>query len=168
MGSDLLALVNLTEGDFEIGIWLCGRRDNIRVINRTQQRKDDIFSQEGSLAGDTYFRVPGASNVFSTQRPETVDAFDPREFLVVGIYTRDSFDSDARYLGVKSRFQTASQLEFRLDGWRFIKPIIPTNADVLIDKPERNIRIQLVKNQRIVSYAQRKNLALRLDNIHNL
>jgi hypothetical protein len=165
--SDLLALVNLTEGDFEIGIWLCDRRDNIRVINMTQPRKDDIFPQEGSLPGDPYFGVPGASTLFSPQRPETVDAFDPREFLVGGIYTRDSFDSDGRYLGVKSRFQTAIQLEFRLDGWRFIKPIIATNADVLLDKPDRNIGIQLVKKQSIVSYAQLKNLALGLDKIYN-
>ena len=58
-------------------------------------------------------------------------------------------------------------MEFRFDVWRFIKPIIATNADVLLDKPDRNIGLQLVKKQSIVSYAQLKNLALGLDKIYN-
>ena len=91
-----------------------------------------------------------------------MDAFDPREFLVGGSYTRGSFDSDGRYLGVKSRLQTASQLEFRLDGWGLIKPIIATNADVLLDKPARHSGIQPVKKQSIVSDAQLKYLAVGL------
>ena len=99
--SDLLERVNLTEGDFEIGIWLCDRRDNIRLINMTQPSEDDIFPQEGSLPGDPYFGVPGASTLFSPQSPEHVDEVNPREFLVGGIYKRASFASDARYLGVK-------------------------------------------------------------------
>ena len=99
----------------------------------TPPTKDDIFPQEGSPPADPYFGVTGASTFFSPQRPETGEAFDPREFLVGVIYTRDSFDLDGRYLGVKSRFQTASQLEFRLDGRSFIKPTIATNADILLD-----------------------------------
>ena len=151
--SALLAQVNLTEGDFEIGIWLCDRRYNIRGINMTQPRKDDIFPQEGSLPRDPYFEVPGAPTLTARQRPETVDAVDPRALLVGGIYTRDSFESDGRYLGVKSRFQTATELEFRLDGRRIIKPIIATKADVLLDKPDQNIGIQLVHKKSSLIYS---------------
>ncbi len=165
--SSLLTLVNLTEGDFEIGIWLADRRDNTRIISFNQPRKDDIFPQEGSLPGDVYVGVPGASTVFSAAQPETTDAFDPREFLIGGIYTRDSFDKQGRYLGVKSRFNTTSELEMRMDGYRMIKPLMTTNADVLQDKPDRNIGTQLIKKQSIVSYAQLKNLVLGLDKIFN-
>ena len=163
----VLDLVNLTEGDFSFGIWLCDRRDNIRVIELQQPRKDDIFPQEGDLPGEVYVGVPGASTLFSPQEPETVDAFDAREFLVGGIYTRDSFDKDGRYLGVKSRFNTTTQLEMRMDGFRMVKPLIATNADVLQDKPSRNIGTQFIKKQGIVSYAQIKNLVLGLDKIFN-
>jgi len=165
--SSLLALVNLTEGDFSFGIWMCDRRDNIRVIEIQQPRKDDIFPQEGNLPGEVYVGVPGASTIFAPTEPETVDAFDPREFLLGGIYTRDAFDKDGRYLGVKSRFNTTNELEMRMDGFRMIKPLTATNADVLQDKPTRNIGTQFVKQQNIVSYAQIKNLALGLDKIFN-
>ena len=45
--------------------------------------------------------------------------------------------------------------------------MIATNAVVLLDKPDQNIGIQLVKKQSIVSYAQLTNLALGLDKIYN-
>ena len=54
-----------------------------------------------------------------------------------------------------------------MDGWILLKPVIATNAEVLLDKPDRNIGIQLVKKQSSVSYAQLKNLALGLDKIYN-
>ncbi len=165
--SAILGIVNLTEGDFEIGIWLADRRDNVRIISLNQPRKEDVFPQEGVLPGDAYKGIPGASTVFSATEPETTDAFDPREFLIGGIYTRDSFDKQGRYLGVKSRFNTTTELELRMDGYRMIKPLIATNADVLQDKPTRNISTQFIKKQSIVSYAQLKNLVLGLDKIFN-
>ena len=48
-----------------------------------------------------------------------------------------------------------------------IKPLMTTNADVLLDKPTRNIGTQFIKKQNIVSYAQAKNLVLGLDKIFN-
>lgn len=165
--SSFFDIVNLTEGDFAFGIWMVDRRDNIRVIEIQQPRKDDIFPQQGNLPGEVYVGVPGASTIFSPTEPETVDAFDPREFLLGGIYTRDAFDKDGRYLGVKSRFNTTNELEMRMDGYRMIKPLTATNADVLQDKPTRNIGTQFVKQQNIVSYAQIKNLVLGLDKIFN-
>lgn len=165
--NDLLNLVNLTEGDFSIGIWLADRRDNVRIIELTQSRKDDVLAQEGKLPGQAYKGVPGVSAFFAAQQPDTTDAFDPREFLIGGIYTKDSFDAQGRYLGVRSRYNTTTQMEMRMDGYRMIKPLLVTNADTTNEKPERNIGTQLIKKQGIVSYAQAKNLVLGLDRIFN-
>ncbi len=165
--NDFLDFLNITEGDFEIGIWMTDRRDNVRIISMTQPRKEEIFPQEGTLPGEPYKGVPGGSTIFAAQEPDTTDAFDPREFLTGGIYTRDSFDKQGRYLGVKSRFNTVTELELRLDGFRMVKPLMATNADVLLDKPTRNISTQFIKKQSIVSYAQIKNLVLGLDKIFN-
>jgi len=157
-----------TEGDFSLGIWMADRRDNVRIIDdMTQSRKNDTLSQKGTLPGKAYKGVPGASQFFSAQKPDTTNAFDPREFLVGGLFTKDSFDGDGRYIGLQSRFQTATELEMRIDGWRMIKPVMATNVDVLQDKPTRNIGTQLIKKQSIVSYAQLKNLVLGLDRIFN-
>ena len=167
--NDILALVNLTDGDYELGIWLADRRDNIRIINMTQPRQEEIFPQEGNLPGEPYKGVPGASTIFSATEPDTTDAFDPREFLVGGIYTRDAFDKQGRYLGVKSRFNTTTELQFIMDGFRMVKPLVATNVltDFTSNKPSRNIGTQIIKNQSIVSYAQLKNLVLGLEKIFN-
>ena len=161
------ALLNLVEGDFSFGIWLADRRDNVRIIDLTQPRKEEVFSQEGNLPGKPYKGVPGASTVFAATEPDTTDAFDPREFIIGGIFLRDAFDKQGRYLGLSSDFKGATELEMRLDGHRMVKPGIATNADVLQDKPTRNIGTQLIKKQSIVSYAQAKNLVLGLDKIFN-
>jgi len=158
---------NLTEGDFSFGIWLADRRDNVRIIEFNQPRKDDVFSQEAALPGEPYKGVSGASTFFAAQEPDTTDAFDPREFLIGGIYTRDSFDGQGRYAGVPSRYKGATELQMNLDGYRMTKPLMVTNVDVLQDKPTRNIGTQLIKKQSIVSYAQAKNLVLGLDKIFN-
>ncbi len=160
-------LRDLLDGDFSMGIWLCDRRDNVKVIQFNQPRKNEILPHEANLPGELYVGVPGASTIFSPQQPETVDAFDPREFLVGGIYTRNSFDKDGRYQGLNSRFRKTTEMEMRIDGWRMIKPLMATNADVLQDKPTRNIQTQFVKKQSIISYAQIKNLVLGLDKLFN-
>ncbi len=166
--NSFLDLLNLTEGDFSLGIFLVDRRDNVRVIDDlVQQRKDDVLPQEGKLPGKPFKGVPGVSVFFAAQEPDTTDAFDPREFLFGGIYTRDSFDGQGRYLGVRSRYNTVTEMEFQMDAYRMIKPIISTNADVLQDKPTRNIGAQFIKRNSIVSYAQLKNLTLGLDKIFN-
>jgi len=161
------ALFNLTEGDFGFKIWLADRRDNVRIIELNQPRKDDIFPQEGQLPGEPYKGVPGASTFFSAQQPDTTAAFDPREFLIGGIMSSDSFDGQGRYEGLKSRYKGATELEIRIDGYRMTKPLSATNADVLQDKPTRNITTQFIKKPGIVSYAQLKNLILGLDKIFN-
>lgn len=164
----LSEIVNLTEGDFELGIWMVDTRDNVRIIkNINQTRKTDILPQKGDLPGDPYKGIPGASTIFSAANVDPTDAFDPRRFWMGGIYTRDSFDGQGRYLGVKSRFRNATEMQFNMDGYRMGKPIVATNADVLQAKPTRNIGTQLIKKQSIVSYAQAKNLVLGLDKIFN-
>ncbi len=166
--NSFLELLKPTEGDFSLGIWMMDRRDNVRIIDDlTQSRKNDTLSQKGNLPGKAYKGVPGASQFFQAQKPDTTDAFDPREFLMGGIYTRDSFDGDGRYIGLQSRFSTASELQMNMDAYRMIKPLLATNVDILQDKPTRNIGTQLIKKQSIVSYAQLKNLVLGLDKIFN-
>ncbi len=166
--NSFLDLLNLTEGDFAIGIWMADRRDNVRVIDDlTQARKDDVLPQQGKLPGKAFKGVPGVSAFFAAQEPDTTDAFDPREFIIGGIYLRDAFDGQGRYLGVRSRFNTVTEMEWQMDGYRMIKPLIATNADVLQDKPTRNVGTQLIKKNSIVSYAQIKNLVLGLDKIFN-
>lgn len=166
--NSFLDILNLTEGDFALGIYMVDRRDNVRLIDDlVQQRKDDVLPQEGKLPGKPYKGVPGVSVFFAAQEPDTTDAFDPREFLFGGIYTRDSFDGQGRYLGVRSRFNTVTEMEWNIDGYRMVKPLISTNADVLQDKPTRNVGAQLLKRNSIVSYAQIKNLTLGLDKIFN-
>ena len=163
-----LDLVNLTEGDFSLGIFLVDRRDNVRLIDDLNiQRKDDVLHHDGKLPGKPYKGVPGVSAFFAAQEPDTTDAFDPREFLFGGIYTRDSFDGQGRYLGVRSRFNTVTEMEMQMDGYRMTKPIVTTNADVFQDKPTRNIGTQLIQKGSIISYAQAKNLVLGLDKIFN-
>lgn len=162
------ALVNVTEGDYNFGIWMADRRDNIRIIDDlVQTRREYVFSQQGKLPGKPFKGVPGVSSFLAAQNPDTTDAFDPREFLVGGIYTRDSFDGQGRYSDNFSKYNNVEDMTLTLDGYRMIKPLIVTNADVLQDKPTRNIGTQFVKKQSITSYAQAKNLVLGLDKIFN-
>ncbi len=161
-------LINITEGDYAFGIWMADRRDNIRIIDDlVQPRREYVFSQEGKLPGKPFKGVPGISSFLKATEPDTTDAFDPREFLVGGIYTRDSFDGQGRYSDVFNRFNNQESMTLSLDGYRFIKPLITTNADVLQDKPTRNIGTQFIKKQSITSYAQAKNLVLGLSRIFN-
>lgn len=162
------ALVNLTEGDYNFGIWMADRRDNIRIIDDlVQTRREYVFSQQGKLPGKPFKGVPGVASFLAAQEPDTTDAFDPRQFLVGGIYTRDSFDGQGRYSDNLSKYNNVEDMKLTLDGFRMIKPLIVTNADVLQDKPTRNIGTQFIKKQSITSYAQAKNLVLGLDKIFN-
>jgi hypothetical protein len=164
----VVALINLTEGDYAFGIWMADRRDNVRIIDDlVQPRREYVFSQQGNLPGKPFKGVPGISSFLAATEPDTTDAFDPREFLVGGIYTRDSFDGQGRYSDLFSRFNNQESMKLSLDGHRMIKPLIVTNADVLQDKPTRNIGTQFIKKQSITSYAQAKNLVLGLSKIFN-
>ncbi len=150
-------------GDYAIGIWMADRRHNVRVIPFTQGRNITVTPQEAKLPGDVYKGVPGTSIFLSAEEPDTTDVFDPREFLMGGIYTMDSFDSQGRYLGLRSRFFNKNELELAIDGWRMIKPLLVTNVDEPNSKPDRNIELgPQPREESIISYAQAKNLVLGL------
>lgn len=156
-----------TDGDFKVGIWMADRRDNTRIIELNQERNVTVFPQEGKLPGKPYRGVPGASQFFSASEPDTTDGFDPREFVVGGIYTRESFDTQGRYIGLRSRFVFKNEMEMALDGFRRVKPLVATNVDIPTSKPTRNIETQRLKKESIDSYAQLKNLVLGLERIFN-
>jgi len=171
VGSDLLQ----SAGDYDIGIYLIDRRDNVRIISFTQGKNNDIVAQEGNLPGEFYKGVPGSSAIFSAKEPENTDAFDPREFLVGGIYTRDSFDSQGRYqsgsieawfaqllLRTVNRFASATELEMAIDGFRRVKPLYVTNVDEPNNLPTRNIETVDQKNLKITGYQTAKNLIIGL------
>ena len=170
-GSDLIQ----SEGDYDIGIFLIDRRDNTRIISFTQGKNNDTVGQEGSLPGEFYSAVPGASSTFSAKEPEPSDAFDPREFLVGGIYTRDSFDSQGRYQsgspaalvaqilgGQVNRFANSDGLEMAIDGFRRVKALYVTNIDEPNALPSRNIETLDQKNLKITGYQTAKNLIIGL------
>lgn len=171
VGSDTLQ----SQGDYDIGIFLIDRRDNARIISFTQGKNNDTVAQEGSLPGEFYRGVPGASSTFSAKEPENTDAFDPREFLVGGIYTRDSFDSQGRYQsgssaalafqifgGQVNRFALSTELEMAIDGFRRVKPLYVTNVDEPNNMPTRNVETVDQKNTKITGYQTAKNLILGL------
>ena len=153
-----------TEGDYSIKIWMADRNHNVRVIEVPQGRNETIIPQAFALPGEAYKGVPGTSIFLNADEPDTTDAFDPREFVMGGIYTGDSFDTQGRYLGVRSRFQNKSEIELALDGWRMTKPLVVTNVDEPNAKPDRNIEMNpQPRKQSIISYAQAKNYVLGLE-----
>ncbi|MCA9828554.1 MAG: hypothetical protein KC444_09265 [Nitrosopumilus sp.] len=157
-----------TEGDYSFGIWLADENMNQVIIEYNHSRNDSILPQEGPLSkAKPYVGVPGVSVFFSAQEPEIIDVFEPREWLMGGIYTKDSFDSQGRYLGLRSRFNGMSEIELALDAYRMTKPLVATNTDEPNNKPEYAIESLKVKASSIVSYAQLKNLVLGLSQLVN-
>jgi len=156
-----------TGGDYTMGLWFVDRRDNVKIIEFTQAKTIKILSVNAQLPGKNYVGVPGAAQFFTAQEPDPTNAFDPREFLFGGIMTRDSFDSQGRYIGLRSRFGGMTEIELSLDGHRLIKPLVVTNVDEPNSKPVRNIETQKIREESIDSYATLKNLVLGLAQIFN-
>jgi len=157
-----------TEGDYSFGIWLADENMNQVIIEYNHSRNEAILPQEGPLSKvKPYVGVPGVSAFFSAQEPEIIDVFEPREWLMGGIYTKDSFDSQGRYTGLRSRFNGMSELELAIDAYRMSKPLVATNIDDPNNKPDYAIESQKVKAPSIVSYAQLKNLVFGLSQLVN-
>ena len=157
-----------TEGDFKFSIWLADRKSNIWIIPMVYKRNEGILPMSASITKkEPYIGVPGVSAFFDAKRPEIVDVFDPREFLVGGIYTSDSFDTQGRYIGVRSRYALTNELKLSIDMYRMVKPLVVTNNDEPDDKPPRNIEPMPVTNQEIVSYARAKNLLFGIEKLVN-
>ena len=153
-----------TVGEYKMGMWLCDERMNVVTIEYTHPRNAETLSMEAALGNrKPYFGVPGFSLFFSAKEPEIIDIFEPHEWLMGGIFTRDSFDDQGRYLGVRSRFNVNNELKISWDAWKMIKPLVVTNLDDTNGLPSRNIETDREKHPAIVSYSQLKNLVLGLE-----
>ena len=163
-----LGFLDDLDADFTIGIWLTDIQDNQMVIEFPQSRNAKTLPFQGELGKlKAYKGVPGTSIFFSAEEPNPTVAFDTTEVIVGGIYTRDSFDTQGRYLGVRSRFATKNEMKMSVDAWRMIKPLVATNVDEANNKPEVNIETLKIDKSAITSYAQLKNYILGLDKFLN-
>lgn len=164
----ILGFLDPLDGDFAIGIWLADIQDNIMILEFPQSRNARTLPFQGDLGKlKPYKGVPGLSVFFAAEEPNPTVAFDTTEFIVGGIYTRDSFDTQGRYMGLRSRFQGKNELKMSIDAWRFIKPLVATNIDEANNKPEVNIETLKIDKSSITSYAQLKNYILGLDKFLN-
>lgn len=156
------------EGGYSFGLWMMDRNSNMKIIDYEHERNDSTIQPEPGLgAAKPFLGVPGNSVFFAAQEPELIDVFDPSEFLMGGIYTKDSFDQQGRWLGARSRFNLMSEIKLSVDGWVMTKPLVVTNVDEPNNKPARNIEGTAVKAPGIITYAQAKNLVLGLERLAN-
>ncbi len=164
----ILGFLDELDGDFTIGIWLADIADNEMIIEFPHSRNAKTLPFQGDLGKlKTYKGVPGVSVFFAAEEPNPTVAFDTTEFIVGGIYTRDSFDTQGRYLGLRSRFSTKNEMKMSVDAWRMIKPLVATNIDEANNKPEVDIETLKIDKSAITSYAQLKNYILGLDKFLN-
>lgn len=155
-----------TKGDYSFGIFMIDRNDNTKVIDDiTLGRTNDPIHMEGKLPGKQYKGVPGIPLFFNAKQPDTTDAFDPREFVVGGIFSKNSYDEQGRYKIRLNSFYGKSEIELAIDGWRKVKPLIITNLDEPNSLPSRNIETQPVTNESVIRYPQGKNLVLGLEKL---
>jgi len=163
INDSVLGFFDQLDGDFKIGISLSDRNDNTMIIEYTHSRNSKVLPLEGLLSKlKPYQGVPGTSAFLAAQEPSGIVAFDPTEFLWGCIYTRDSFDNQGRYLGLRSRFLTKSEMKMSIDAWRWAKPLVATNVDEPNAKPDVNIEPQKYQKASIANYAQLKNFILGL------
>jgi len=164
----ILGFLDELDGDFTIGVWLADIQDNSMVIEFPISRNARTLPWQADLGKlKTYKGVPGVSAFFAAEEPNPTVAFDSTEVIVGAIYTRDSFDTQGRYLGLRSRFQTKNEMKMSIDAWRFIKPLVATNVDEANNKPEVDIETLKIDKSPITSYAQLKNYILGLDQFLN-
>ncbi len=168
INDSILGFLDDLDGDFTIGIWLADIQDNVMVLDFPQSRNSKTLPFQGDLGKlKPYKGVPGVSAFFSAEEPNPTIAFDTTEFIVGGIYTRDSFDTQGRYIGLRSRFQRKNEMKMSIDAWRMIKPLVATNIDESNNKPDVNIETLKIDKSSITSYAQLKNYILGLDKFLN-
>ena len=121
--------------DYSMAVWMADRADTVIIMEYNFSHNDNTFPQSASISKQKIYRaVPGVSAWIAAQQPEVLDIFDFRNVVRGGIYTRDSFDEQNRYLGARSRFgltdlAVTNELKLSIDAFRFTKPLICTNAD---------------------------------------
>lgn len=164
----ILGFLDDLDGDFTIGVWLADIQDNSMVVEFPISRNAKTLPWQADLGKlKTYKGVPGVSAFFAAEEPNPTVAFDTTEVIVGAIYTRDSFDTQGRYLGLRSRFKTKNQMKISIDAFRLIKPLVATNVDEANNKPKVNIETLKIDKSAITSYAQLKNYILGLEQFLN-
>ncbi len=164
----VLGFLDDLDGDFTIGLWLADIQDNSMVVEFPISRNSKTLPWQADLGKlKTYKGVPGVSVFFAAEEPNPTVAFDTTEVILGAIYTRDSFDTQGRYLGLRSRFKTKNEMKMAIDAFRFIKPLVATNVDEANNKPLVNIETLKIDKSAITSYAQLKNYILGLDQFLN-
>ena len=164
----VLGFLDDLDGDFTIGLWLTDIQDNSMVVEFPISRNARTLPWQADFGKlKSYKGVPGVSAFFAAEEPNPTVAFDTTEVILGAIYTRDSFDTQGRYLGLRSRFTTKNEMKMSIDAWRMIKPLVATNVDEANNKPEVNIETLKIDKSAITSYAQLKNYILGLDQFLN-
>ena len=154
--------------DIEMVMWHSDRYDNVITLDYKHDRNRDTLPIEVPLSPKNYYYgVPGNSALVGSQEPDTFEVFDSRQVVRGGIYTKDSFDKQGRYLGVRSTFQATSRLRLSVDAFRMTKPLVCTNVDTSASKPTRNIEPQKIIAENLVHYQQLKNYVLGLERWYN-
>lgn len=168
INDSILGFLDELDGDFTMGIWVADIQDNIMMLEFPQARNAKTLPAQGDLSKlKAYKGVPGVSAFFAAEEPNPTVAFDSTEFIVGGIFTKDSFDTQGRYLGIRSRFQTKNEMKLSIDAYRMLKPLVATSVDESNNKPDVNIETLKIDKSAITSYAQLKNYILGLDKFLN-
>lgn len=148
-------------GDYPMVLWLADRNDVVITMDYTHSHNNEAFPQAPTISSQKIFRaIPGTSAFVPGQAPEILDVFDFRNVIRGGIYTRESFDEQHRWLGLRSPFNQSNELKLSVDAFRMIKPLVCTNSDEPNAKDVRNIEPAKFQWGKISNYAQLKNYTL--------
>lgn len=163
---EALLLGNLAlTGDYPMGLWIQDRRDNIWIMDYVHQHNGNTQPSTASFGKRKVFRaVPGLSGFIPAQQPEVLDIVDPRSIVRGGLFTKDSYDQQNRFIS-QNRFLTSTSLKLYLDSFRMVKPLVATNVEEPDAKPDRNLEPQKLNFEKIVSYSQLKNYVLAMSQI---
>ena len=154
-------------GDYDFAVWVCDNRDRIWIIEYQQAHNDQTESKTAPFTARKVFRARfGFAGLVEPVEPEVVDIIDPRRIVRGGIYSKMAFNSSGQY-DDRNKFSTSGTLEFAVDAFRLIKPLVCTNNDEPADLPERNKEPQKIQTEKIVSYPQLKNFVLSVAAIYN-
>jgi len=158
-------------GDYSMGLWLADRSDNVGVIEYTHQRNNDVSPAEAPIGKLTVYRgVPGVANFSPARKVESFGIVDTKSIVRGGIYTKDSFDKDGRYLasfanlnGAFTRFGQSEKIHLAVDAFAMSKPLVATN--IRGTKPERNIETSKIKAEQIIYYPQLVNFVKSMETV---
>ncbi len=154
-------------GDYNMAFWFSDRKDNIITIDHKINYNDEAIPTGGSISTRKIYRaVPGIWTFIPAREPEILDIFDMRQVVRGGIFSKDSYDGQGRYMAY-NRFIGSGDIKLSIDAFRMNKPLITTNNDEPNDLPERNIEPEKLQYEKITSYSQLKNYVLAITQLYN-